>query len=76
MSLKYKYFGVTEDGSTQVIADGFDSKGNALVSAIRSATHLRCHSNPRHYIRLEIQDYHGCLVEEYKDYDSLKCGKD
>ena len=73
MSLKYKYSGITEDGSTQVIADGFDSKGRAFVSATRSAINLRCHINPRKFIRLEIQDDQGQPLDEYRNHDWLKC---
>jgi len=76
MSLKYKYSGVTEDGNTQVIADGFNSKGRAFVSAMKSATHLRCHMNPKKFIRLEIQDDQGQPLDEYSNHDWLKCGKD
>jgi len=76
MSLHYKYSGVTENGHTQVLAAEFDSKGKALVSAMRSATHLRCHSNPSKFIRLEIYDDKGLPVDEYKDLDCLKCGED
>jgi len=76
MILKYKYSGITEDGTEQVIADGFDSKGKALVSAMKSATHLRCYGNPRHFVRIEIEDDNGKPLDEYKHYDWLKCGKD
>jgi len=73
MSLHFKYYGVTGDGSTQVLAVGFDSKGKALVSAMKSATYLRCHINPRKFVRLEIYDEKGQEVEEYKNSDLLKC---
>jgi hypothetical protein len=74
MTLSYKYSGVKEDGSSEVLAEMFDSKGTAFVSAMKSATQLRCRSNPKKFIRLEIQDDEGHVIDEYMDHDWLKCG--
>jgi len=73
MSLYYKYFGVKEDGTFEIIADGFSSKGIAFVSASNSATRLRCHTNPKKFIRLEIQGDDGEVVSEYTDHKWLDC---
>ncbi|MBT6047305.1 hypothetical protein HN803_07415 [candidate division WWE3 bacterium] len=73
MILSYRYSGVKKDGTHEVIADNFKSKGIAFINASQSATHLRCNSNPRRYIRLEIQDDSGEPVDDYKDHAWLKC---
>jgi len=74
MTLRFRYSGIKEDGSSIVLCKGFDSKGKAFVSAAKSATKLRCSSNPNHFIRVEIQDYEGKPLLEYSDNNWLKCG--
>ena len=73
MSLKFRYSGIKEDGSSKILKEGFRSKGMAFVSASKSALYLRCHSNPNRFIRIEIQDIDGNILDDYRDHDWLKC---
>jgi len=73
MILSYRYSGVKEDGTHEIIAGNFTSGGHAFTSAAKSATKLRCRSNPRHYIRLEIEDHKGQPIDKYVDHIWLKC---
>jgi len=74
MTLHYRYSGVKEDGTHEIIADNFLSDNHAFIFAAKSADKLRCHSNPKHYIRLEIEDYSGQPIDKYIDHVWLKCG--
>jgi len=73
MALSYKYSGVKRDGTHEVIAVDFNSKNRAFISASASATQLRCHSNPKQYIRLEVQEDTGEPIDEYKNHEWLRC---
>ena len=73
MILSYRYSGVKEDGTHEIIAGNFVSGCHAFTSAAKSATKLRCRSNPRKYIRLEVEDNKGQPVDQYMDHAWLKC---
>jgi len=76
MSLSYRYSGVKEDGTHEIIDRDFTSGGHAFTHASVSANRLRCFSNPRCYVRLEIEDNKGQPIDKYVDHEWLKCSTD
>jgi len=70
--MKYQYVGITEDSTATVIFSGVRDKGFIFVLAARTAVKLRCNTNPKKFVRVEIQDYEGKILPEYENHELLK----
>jgi hypothetical protein len=70
--ISYGYFGLTEDGKTDVLNSGYPAASYCAASASKEALDIKASGNPQGYVRLGIMDNEGCILPEYEDSSILK----